>query len=168
MHIVRSLPAITRTFDFTFRSIWVAKWHHFLSRSLWRYLLVALLITGSWGMLKNYPVTSRETLHTLGYLMVGAVVFGVLVNLFAAMLQAKQLKNRKVKATFSNLKVQLVFLESDKEVKEEVYTWSDVKKVADTAQYLLLAFKKRPRFLLCIAKQKLALDEIKWLQELTG
>ena len=84
------------------------------------------------------------------------------------MLQAKQLKNRKVKATFSNLKVQLVFLESDKEVKEEFYTWSDVKKVADTAQYLLLSFKKRPRFLLCIAKQKLALDEIKWLQELTG
>lgn len=168
MHIVRSLPAITRTFDFTFRSIWVAKWNHFLSRSLWRYLLVALLITGSWGMLKNYPVTNRETLHTLGYLMVGAVVFGVLVNLFAAMLQAKQLKNRKVKATFSNLKVQLVFLESGKEVKEEVYTWSEVKKVADTSQYLLLVFKKRSRFFLYIAKQKLALDEIKWLQELTG
>lgn len=158
---------ITKTFGFTFRSVWVAKWHHFIKRSVWRYLLTALLVAFSWVVVKKLPFASQKALYALVYFGIGFLVFGFLVNLLAVVLQAKRLKNSTVKATFGNLKVQLVFLESDQEIKKEVYTWSDVKKVADTSRYLLFAFQKRPRFFLFIAKQKLALDEIKWLQELT-
>ena len=100
---------IMRIFGFTFWSVWVAKWHHFIKRSVWRYLLTALLVAFSWVVVKKLSFASQEALYALVYFGIGFLVFGFLVNLIAVALQAKRLKNRTVKANFGNLKVQLVF-----------------------------------------------------------
>ena len=90
--------AITKTLSFTFRSIWVAKWHHFVKKSVWRHLLAAFLVAFSWIVFKELSLTSQEVLYDLVYFGIGFLLFGMAVNLLAVALQVKRLKNRIIKA----------------------------------------------------------------------
>lgn len=159
---------ITKKFEFSFRSIWLAKLRHFMRRSLWRYLLAALLLTFGRAVFGNYRLMSLETLRLWVCLTAGCVILGFGVILISVMSQTKRFRNRNVQITFSENEVLIVQSEVGKEIRKEIYSWDQIEKVEDTLRYIMLAFKKCPWFYLVIQKQRLTKAEIdlliQWLR----
>ena len=143
------ITQITRQFDSTFLSQLVGKLYRFRQRSLWRYLLGALLLS----------FARPELLHgfwpTLLALSVGLVSLGLAVVVLSSYTQRRhQLAGAIITFRATGLEVQLA-----NGTPPETHDWQWVRHADETGRRFFLVVQRFPQLVLHLDKHHLTAEE---------
>ena len=154
LYIQLMTTQITRQFDSTFLSQLVGKLHLFGRRSLWRYLLGALLLS----------LAQPELLHgfwpTLLALSVGLVALGLALVVLSSYTQRRH-ELAGVLVTFRAAGLEVQFANG---APPETHDWQWVRHASETSRRFFLVVQRFPQFVLHLDKARLTAEEVATLR----
>lgn len=140
---------ITHNFRTTFASLLAGKLYNFRRRSLWRYLLGALLLSLVW------PELVSSFWPTLLVLAAGLVGLGLLVVVASS--YALQQQRFEAEVTF---RADSLLVHPASGAPPQTHPWQWVRQASETNQRFFLVVKPFPRLILLLDKHRLTDEEV--------
>lgn len=149
------ITQLTRSFRSTPHDQRVAKLYHFRRRSLWRYLLAALLLS----------VARPELLGHFALTWLGLSAGLVLLGLAVVLLSSYRRGSRPAFAADITFRADSIEVRPASGAPAETHDWRWLRQADEAGSYFFLTLRDFPRLTLLLDKRKLAPEEVTAFRE---
>ena len=157
-----SQPQITKAFSHSFRSMILIKMRNFLRRSLFRYIVGAILLTLGVQTLRQHHLLTSDTVCLFLVANLTAISFGLLTIFLSSIFLTRTMKAKDMTVTFKESEIVVQRRDSD---EMEVKGWDWVISSEETKNFYFLVTRLRPRYEIALSKSKLTNEENALLRE---